>query len=431
MKSKLIVLALTIICLFGVAAWAIQQFIILPSFIQLERHEAQNNMNRAVSALDREVRGLDNLCHDYAAWDDTYSFISDHNKKYLESNIVEETYRDLKLNLILYFNSQGNYVAGDGYDLVRGEFINHDDLIPIRPGHPLLSHKTATDAHAGIIDTHRGPMLVSSQPIITSANHGPVKGTFMVGWLLDNSRITQLKNQLFIDLEVLSITHDSLTHNDQAVLRQLQQDSDNFVATEQQGVTRLQAYKTFAGLNGAPILLLKATLPRDILATGLLTMKHSLLSTMSAGLLVIIGMVISIHYFIANPLMQLVNHLTVLKNTGDLRSISFAKRKDEIGKLYEAFNALTEQLNEKNRSKAIIEHEKEKLIAELQEALSRVQLLSGLLPICSSCKMIQDDQGKWTHIEWYIKQHSNADFSHGICPDCAKKLYPELFTLNS
>jgi hypothetical protein len=73
------------------------------------------------------------------------------------------------------------------------------------------------------------------------------------------------------------------------------------------------------------------------------------------------------------------------------------------------------------------EEERDRLIAELTQALSEIKMLSGLLPICSSCKKIRDDNGYWNQIEAYIKEHSNADFSHGLCPDCAKRLYPELF----
>ena len=71
--------------------------------------------------------------------------------------------------------------------------------------------------------------------------------------------------------------------------------------------------------------------------------------------------------------------------------------------------------------------EREKLILELQEALAKVKTLSGMLPICASCKKIRDDKGYWNQIESYIGRHSDAQFSHGICPDCARKLYPELF----
>ena len=69
--------------------------------------------------------------------------------------------------------------------------------------------------------------------------------------------------------------------------------------------------------------------------------------------------------------------------------------------------------------------EREKLVLELQEALSKVKQLSGLLPICASCKKIRDDQGYWNQIEEYIRNHSEADFSHGLCPPCIEKLYPD------
>ena len=71
------------------------------------------------------------------------------------------------------------------------------------------------------------------------------------------------------------------------------------------------------------------------------------------------------------------------------------------------------------------EEEREKLILKLQKALSEVKTLSGFLPICASCKKIRDDKGYWNQIESYIKDHSEAQFSHGICPDCAQKLYPD------
>jgi hypothetical protein len=78
------------------------------------------------------------------------------------------------------------------------------------------------------------------------------------------------------------------------------------------------------------------------------------------------------------------------------------------------------------RARQRAEAERERLIAELQEALANVKTLTGLIPICSSCKKIRDDQGYWTQLETYLKQHSDAEFSHSLCLDCVRKLYPEL-----
>ncbi len=73
------------------------------------------------------------------------------------------------------------------------------------------------------------------------------------------------------------------------------------------------------------------------------------------------------------------------------------------------------------------ERERVHLVEQLQTALAEVKTLSGLLPICAHCKKIRDDGGYWNQIEHYIRQHSNAKFTHGICPDCSRRFYPELF----
>lgn len=74
-----------------------------------------------------------------------------------------------------------------------------------------------------------------------------------------------------------------------------------------------------------------------------------------------------------------------------------------------------------------VEQEREQLIHDLQDALAKIKTLSGLLPICANCKKIRDDNGYWNQIEAYIRKHSYADFSHSLCPDCARVLYADLY----
>jgi DNA repair exonuclease SbcCD ATPase subunit len=109
--------------------------------------------------------------------------------------------------------------------------------------------------------------------------------------------------------------------------------------------------------------------------------------------------------------------------------------------LYETLHTRTEALEAANRQLEENRHqlvealeerqreakERERLISELEDALSKVRTLSGLLPICSSCKNIRDDQGYWKQMEAYISEHSEAEFSHSMCPPCAQKLYPEVY----
>ena len=71
------------------------------------------------------------------------------------------------------------------------------------------------------------------------------------------------------------------------------------------------------------------------------------------------------------------------------------------------------------------EIERERLITELQSAIEHIKTLRGIIPICANCKKIRDDKGYWEQVEAYVSRHTEAQFSHGICPDCMKILYPE------
>ena len=84
-----------------------------------------------------------------------------------------------------------------------------------------------------------------------------------------------------------------------------------------------------------------------------------------------------------------------------------------------------EDLKRTNLELAHVIDEREKTILNLEKAIKEVKTLQGILPICASCKKIRDDKGYWSQVDTYIHEHSGTEFSHGICPDCAKKLYPE------
>ncbi|MDQ5985016.1 MAG: hypothetical protein CSYNP_00720 [Syntrophus sp. SKADARSKE-3] len=110
------------------------------------------------------------------------------------------------------------------------------------------------------------------------------------------------------------------------------------------------------------------------------------------------------------------NHLlTMVTDITDQKRIEAELRQSEI-----KYRTIVE-----NNKKA--DKEREHLISELRKALSNVKKMSGLLPICASCKKIRDDRGYWNQVEKYVSDHSEAQFSHGICPECTKKLYPDTY----
>ncbi|RJX32233.1 MAG: hypothetical protein C4531_06745 [Desulfurivibrio sp.] len=91
-------------------------------------------------------------------------------------------------------------------------------------------------------------------------------------------------------------------------------------------------------------------------------------------------------------------------------------------KLQAAYDRLAGELVERRRIEADLQEKKN----SLEAALAQVKTLSGFLPICSSCRKIRDDKGYWQQIETYVREHSDAQFSHSVCPDCARSIYPDL-----
>lgn len=106
------------------------------------------------------------------------------------------------------------------------------------------------------------------------------------------------------------------------------------------------------------------------------------------------------------------------KAGADLWGIVSGSPLSENGGRFAGALATITDITDRKRS----EEERERLIAELRDAAARVKTLSGLLPICSSCKKIRDDKGYWNQLEEYIRDHSGAEFTHGLCPECLKRL---------
>ena len=114
----------------------------------------------------------------------------------------------------------------------------------------------------------------------------------------------------------------------------------------------------------------------------------------------------------------------IIRKEGTKRHIeaSVSLMKDREGQRI-GFRGIARDVTEWMRAKETLQQERDKL----QDALDNVKTLSGLLPICANCKKIRDDKGYWNQIEVYIRDHSEVDFSHSICPECAKKLYPDFY----
>jgi hypothetical protein len=119
------------------------------------------------------------------------------------------------------------------------------------------------------------------------------------------------------------------------------------------------------------------------------------------------------------------------QNTSPIMMLSIAYHLDKgyvlIGeKIMQTNQETLEKMSIMNNELVTMAAELRRQKKALEEAHAKIKVLSGFLPICASCKKIRDDQGYWSQVEVFIREHSEAEFSHSICPDCMKQLYPEV-----
>jgi len=161
-----------------------------------------------------------------------------------------------------------------------------------------------------------------------------------------------------------------------------------------------------------------------------LAQTHKVTWTLSIGLLAVLACTGGVMWMLnrrlfSNPLKMIKNQAALIANDpGHLGETLPESFPGEWRDLARDFNAMSLSLK---ASRDQLEERVEERTAALKAALDEVKQLSGLLPICASCKKIRDDKGCWHQIENYIEGHSEAQFSHGLCPECARKLYPKIF----
>lgn len=156
----------------------------------------------------------------------------------------------------------------------------------------------------------------------------------------------------------------------------------------------------------------------EIMENKIAEMRRTSYIIASGTIVVLFALMWFISSSITNPLIHMTRAVESIANGNMLQRVESTSN-DEVGTLAGAFNQMSERLEETHR-------EKDKLIHDLEEAIANVKVLSGLLPICASCKKIRDGQGGWNVLEQYIEEHSDAGFTHGLCPECTGKYFPML-----
>ena len=256
---------------------------LLGNFANLEEHMVLQNVDRVQLALSSDIDQLNSTVSDWAPWDDTYNFIMDRDQNYIDRNLDVETLSNLRLNLILFIDPSGQLVFAKAIDFqAKSELpISQNLLNNLFSKGNLVCHNES-DRFKGIVLLPEGPILISSQPILTSTWKGPVRGTLIMGRYLKSdlerlSELTQLPlvSRRIDDVKMSSdfaAAKSSLSKKRPVLIKPL---SENSIA----GYTLIQ------DVYGNPALILRADMPRDIYQQGRTTSYYHFLFILLNGMI--------------------------------------------------------------------------------------------------------------------------------------------------
>jgi|GEM_PF-1376801 len=346
LRTQLFFILLSSIVLYAVANFAVQQLVILPSYLELEQGDAQKDANRCIQAILREQEHLEALTHDWAAWDDTYEFIQTYNPAYTASNLKFETFLQNDINLMFFVDNMGQLVWGEIWDIEKKiplsikEFPKND----FPRDHKLLAHKDPSSIISGIFATNETPVLLASRPILTSDLKGPKKGSLIIGKFINKTLVQRLKQQTQLDFAIWPAGQNHTVGNDRAAFQGISPDQP--MVFDKKDAHTLFVYTTYPDIQGNKALLIRIDLPRHIFQKGYQAGLSALISNLAAGVLILLISLLFIQILVTRPLSNLTGHVNHIRDTRELKPIKDMGRRDEIGDLANGFNNMITRLQD-------------------------------------------------------------------------------------
>ena len=269
-RKTLLVLILTSIILMSVV-YAISQKIMLDSISESENKEAQSNAQRFTTNLNIKLQNLNQTGYDWSQWDDTYQFVENNNTAYINSNLIDQSFINLNLNMMLFINQSKQLVFGKALDLENQANISiHDADVSQVLTNNLLYTNEDSQSEGGLILFEGTPMLVISQPILTSASEGPAHGTLIIGTFLDKSESDSLAQAVGLPIKMCALDTSSIPKDFQLANKNLSLKEPVFAQVTNQ--TNIAGYILLQDVSGTPILMVRV----DSYRTAYLQAENSL-----------------------------------------------------------------------------------------------------------------------------------------------------------
>jgi len=367
-RKTLIVVTLILIGLI-IIVYEISDNMLLNSYSNLEEDDARRNIQRAISAFDYDMSILSSLAYKWAISNDSYEFIEDRNDKYIKSNLGNSAFTEFNINAIVFLNSNGKIIYGQGFDLVKKERTTiTDSLKTLITEKAFFTDQSQNSRKNGIIMLPEAPALISACPIMTSEGKGPVRGTLIIARYINTEEIKRLAERTNLNLDL--IKYEGL----KKIKRINQIKGNEVIFLSPINGNLISGYGLIKDIYGNPAFAFKANIPREIYKQGIKSRYYLIITLILAGTVLGGIILILLEEIVLVPLTRLsqnVNNIGLSRKLSERVSI---RGGNEFSSLGGSINDMLAALEQSHKDIEMNEKRFRLLAENAQDIIYRMQI---------------------------------------------------------
>src|SRR3989338_3787703 len=326
------------------AACVVLKMTVLNAFLKAGEEVTLRSTRQALKVFDQNAMEFGERFAGESSSDDAYQFVADGSRAFIDSNLNDKTVQSMKLHLIVFVDLEGKIVFSTGFDPLGRKEILDEALLKKHFSTGSLLMRTLTEQKnlAGILILPRGPMIISSRPILNSRNEGPPRGTLIDGRYLDENQVKRLS--LLTDLKLSIYRPDDALPPPDIEWARFSLMNKRSVLVRPMDEETIASYVYLEDIYGEPRLILKVEKPRDVYRRGEASAFSFLISMIFIGLIFMAVTLLLLERIVLSRVYVLNASVNQIRKTGKLSTRVPVKGKDELSNLAESINVMLQSI---------------------------------------------------------------------------------------